>query len=49
MPRQCRHAVALGRPLHIARNAFAARTSLILYNEAGSDALTDIVRGVHGG
>jgi probable F420-dependent oxidoreductase len=32
-----------------ARNAFAARTSLILYNEAGSDALTDIVRGVHGG
>ena len=31
------------------RNRFAARTSVILYNEAGRDAVSDIVRGVHEG
>jgi probable F420-dependent oxidoreductase len=30
------------------RNAFAARTSLILYNQTDPDAVVDVVRGVHG-
>ena len=35
---------AVGRALR-ERNAFAERTSLVLYNEAGPDAAADIVRG----
>ena len=32
-----------------ARNDFADRTSLVLYNEAEPDAVTDVVRGLRGG
>lgn len=35
---------AAGRALR-ARNAFAERTSVVLYNETDSDAVADIVRG----
>jgi hypothetical protein len=28
------------------RNAFADRTTLVLYNQAGPDAVTDVVRGL---
>ena len=30
------------------RNDFAARSTMVLYNEAGPDAVTDIVRGLKG-
>ena len=38
----------VGRRLR-ARNDFADRTSLVLYNETEPDAVTDVVRGLRGG
>jgi probable F420-dependent oxidoreductase len=43
-----------GRPAEVGRrlrerNAFAARTSLVVYNETDADAVVDVVRAVHAG